>query len=154
MENNKRVIILSGPSGVGKSTYIKSFLDPLVPHKIASADDFFSLGRLDYKFDPMKLGEAHAYCFRVFIEAVQAKVDCVYVDNTNTSVTEIAPYVLGAEAYGYTPSIVTLRPRQTHIHDIAARNTHGVPLAGVVAQDRRINDRVLPPWWKHTFIYV
>ena len=153
---SRQVVILSGVSGSGKSTYIRNiFRNPFM----VSADDFFLQEEGKYNFDPTKLGAAHASCFRRFINACSDGWPLIVVDNTNTTSEEIAPYVLGAEAFSYNVEIVTLilqhaqgGPWINMIERCAQRNTHGVPPATVEKQHKRIMDRSLPPWWKHTCI--
>lgn len=144
------VFILSGVSGSGKSTYIRNtFQDPFV----VSADHFLYDSDGKYIFDPMKLGAAHAACFRRFIKVCSDhEPPLVVVDNTNTTTEEIAPYVLGAEAFDYDVEIVTLvPPSHVSLDECARRNTHGVPLATVRKQQDRIMSRRFPFWWKHTW---
>lgn len=73
----------------------------------------------------------------------------VVVDNTNTTVAEIAPYAALALAYGHELEIVTL---DCDPAIGAKRNTHGVPLAACNAMHLRLADRQLPPWWNHRVI--
>ncbi len=161
----KKVIVLSGVSGVGKSTYAKKLCDESSHYTtctIVSADDFFTTTYMngekevsEYNFDPSKLSLAHGECFRAFINAL---LSCpglsglVVVDNTNTTSEEIAPYILGAQAYGWDVEIVTLYPAHTTIDECYARNVHGVGFAAVEAQGSRIVGRKLMPWWKSTIV--
>ena len=154
----KRVIVMSGVSGSGKSTYIERIL-PKGNFKIVSADYYFT--NLDgiYTFNPAELSKAHAACFRNFIAALESLVPLVIVDNTNTTSEEIAPYMLGAAAFNYEAEIITLGVRKTSndVFDIfykqcAERNTHEVSITTIRAQQARITNRRLPPWWKETVI--
>jgi len=168
----KKVIILSGVSGSGKSTYAKKLWNELEPGQystIVSADDYFMASDgecLEYKFDPSKLGIAHGVCFRNFLEAIDSEkgYSLVIVDNTNTTSEEIAPYVLGAQAFGWEPEIHTLRvqgalrkdnngmviARSSALMDkLVKRNKHGVTAKTIQAQANRLTMRMLPPWWKH-----
>ena len=117
-----KVIVMSGISGSGKSTYAKRVVSETEPSMkfrdgerygdyaiIVSADDHFINNAGEYQFDASMLAEAHNECFRDFIEALQSEVGLVIVDNTNCSSEEIAPYMLGASAYGYEAEIVTIR---------------------------------------------
>jgi hypothetical protein len=72
-------------------------------------------------------------CFKVLV-----------VNNTNTTLVEIAPYYAIAAAYGLEVDLITLLCPPS----IAAeRNVHGVSLAACEAMDRRIRSRELPPFW-------
>ena len=148
---NLSVKILSGVSGSGKSTHARDLIkgtDDMV--EVVSADNYF-MEDGQYKFDPTKLSEAHAYCFIRFLEALQMRFALIIVDNTNTTAVEIAPYVLGAMAYHYDVEIITFTC-QTHddVKVCAGRNSHGLPFDAVMNQHRRMCDRVLLPWWKNT----
>ena len=149
-----KVIILSGVSGSGKSTYAAKLLEQEYEDleqeyedkclKV-SADDFFTdslSGK--YSFDPSRLGEAHASCFRNYIEALTDGVNFILVDNTNTTEAEIAPYVLGANAFGYDVEIHTLVSDRLSAWK---RNVHNVSWKGIQAQYERIFARKLPPYW-------
>lgn len=146
------VIILRGVSGAGKSTYISKRED--VNTTIVSADFFFiDLDTKEYKFDGSKLPQAHAACLRDFINACDSSGNeqKIYVDNTNTTVAELAPYVAIAAAYGHDCEIVTVRADTVAA---AERNLHGVPLTGVIAQANRLAaaEKDFAPWWKHTVV--
>jgi predicted ABC-type ATPase len=163
----KQVKILSGVSGSGKSTYAKQLQAMFHVQNptfsvVVSADDFFMVDG-EYRFNPAKLSEAHASCFRSFIEAMQEvhthtycdnsfvnlPNDLVIVDNTNTTTDEIAPYVLGALAFGYEPEIITITTANLYdLSVVAARNKHGVPSQSIMKQHERIIARELPKYWK------
>jgi predicted kinase len=138
-----RVIILSGISGSGKSTLAGEHTGAT----IVSADRHFMQPDGSYAFDASKLGVAHASCFRSFVEAMQRGEGVIVVDNTNTTVEEISPYVLGAQAFGYSPEVVTVTVKVGRLPDCLARNTHGVTPDTLTRQFRRLNERTLPPWW-------
>ena len=123
------------------------------PHMIiCSADDFFETTyKFDkesgYKFDGSKLGEAHAQCLRRTIGGMIDQVPIIAVDNTNTTVLEMAPYYACAQAYGYEVELVTFR---INPGDAYMRGTHNVPLGTIVAQNKRIKGIEIPPHWKIT----
>lgn len=135
-----KVIILRGISGSGKSTYTrKHHPDALV----CSADDFFIDERTGmYVFSPAKLGEAHQWCLRKFLTGLQSGVQEIVVDNTNTQLWEMSPYVQLASALGYEVLIVRM---DTPVAVAAARNEHGVPQKAVQGMADRFQ-KVLPFW--------
>lgn len=164
-----RLIILRGIPGSGKSTFAKKALPKAT--LIASADDGMMEGEgteRKYVFAPAKLPAAHGACLRAVIEALQAgaaqKVlaetaaaggvtlpvaePVIVVDNTSTSIAEVAPYVAAGQAYGAEVVIMTLR-----IDPAVAgpRNTHGVPQAGVERMAKALDEGsgAMPPWWDH-----
>lgn len=139
------VIVMRGPSGAGKSTYAKKHYKGAF---VVSADHFFEVNG-EYKFDPSRLAEAHAECLRKFTHAVSSpdsKSDVVVVDNTNTTVAEVAPYAALALAYGHELKILTFRGDYIKA---ARRNEHLVPAPAVKAQAERMEEQtaMLPPWW-------
>lgn len=144
MTNLKRgtAYIMQGISGSGKSTLAHALTNA---HGICSADDSFMENGV-YKFDPKKLPLAHAACLRKFTSLVTTSAGVIVVDNTNTTIAEIAPYYALAEAHDFNAVIVTV---DCPPHVAAARNTHGVPLAACVGMSERIakTNKELPPWW-------
>jgi predicted ABC-type ATPase len=159
----KKVIILSGVSGCGKSTIAHSFV-PDDKYRdgagkaIVSADHFFIRDGV-YQFDPSKLSQAHATCFRKFLSYLQLDVSLVIVDNTNTTEAEISPYYLAAQAFEYQCEIMTVSTddkdlfvRESNIKKCAERNSHGVPEGVIRAQAKRLYNRKLPHYWKHSVL--
>ncbi len=144
------VIILRGVPGSGKSTWIaKNYPNA----EVFSADHYF-IRNGEYKFDPRLLPDAHAYTLRSFVGWARDPSGTVaIVDNTCTTVAEVAPYAAIALAYGRQVETVTL------LCDPAvagARNIHGVPLAAVEAMDRRLraSQGDLAPWWNNRVVEV
>lgn len=139
------IYILQGVSGSGKSSIASKLADA---DNICSADDFFMRDG-KYHFDPTKLGEAHGACLRKYVSLLLVNAQKgrpIVVDNTNTTIGEIAPYYSLAEAYGYKPVIITV---ECDPDEAAARNTHGVPVKVCWEMNRRImlTNAALPPWW-------
>ena len=93
---------------------------------------------------PDRIGDAHAACFRRFIESLWECADLVIVDNTSIRATEIAPYVLGAQAFGYDATILqfTCSPEVS-----AVRNVHGVPRETIDRMWTHFYAEFLPPHW-------
>lgn len=142
------VLVLQGVAGAGKSTYAAQrcaeFRAQGDTVAIVSADDFFTNNEQgEYRFDANDLGRAHGGCFRAFLNALARGVDVVIVDNTNTTAVEIAPYMLGAQAFGYRAEIRRIHTNHVQAH---ARNVHGVALATVEKQVINMAE-TLPPWW-------
>jgi predicted kinase len=172
--NMRKVVVLSGLSGSGKSTYARNLiLDHLgiqvgeevtLEHILAvmpdddqrctisycSADRYFMKDG-EYQFNPAELSAAHNSCFLAYISALLEEKELVIVDNTNLSPVEIAPYMLAAGAYDYEAEIITLRCSMAMAYE---RNVHGVPERGIENQWVALNSRQLPPWWKNTDIVV
>lgn len=144
-----QLIVMIGASGSGKTTIAKAIVATNVQAHLSasafSADDFFVGADGKYRFDLAKLGEAHGDCLRSVVHALQADIQVVVVDNTNTSEAEIAPYIALGLAYGYDVVPVVVRaPAGSEM-----RGVHGVPEAGVQGQLARIEKLLAgwPPFW-------
>lgn len=139
----QRVMILRGISGSGKTTFQKKHCD--FSCRVVSADDWFMLGGA-YRFDPTELGNAHGHCLRRFIRAMGDRADVV-VDNTNTTLVEIAPYI--SIAMAYEDASIEVVELMCDVETAAARNTHGVPLVGVqrMQENLRKSGAEWPMFW-------
>ena len=157
------VIILRGVSGSGKSTFAKQYIEalhkrtPVSGGQIFSSDDYWTLDGGDYtkNFDITKLGQAHAWNLRRFITYLDVleiasghSCSTLIIDNTNTTVAEIAPYYAVAEAYGREARIITIDTNPSVAFD---RNTHGVPKTAHDAQVERFYAAMetFPKHWRH-----
>lgn len=149
----RNVYILSGANGSGKSYYAEKMmagcrkLNDKLSAVIISAEDYLSSNE-KYTFDFQNIGRLHEQCFKQFIFAMQAGFDLIFVDNTNTTSVEIAPYVLATGAFGYTHNIITFRCKNIEdVRMLTARNRRNVNFNEIFAQHNRICDRLLMPWW-------
>ncbi len=141
----RKAIIISGVSGVGKSTYARDNFPGALRF---SADDFYERSG-EYKFDPAKLGEAHANCFRRYLAhlAIENVDMTLVVDNTFCEAWEIAPYVLAANAFGWEHEIITLFVPWNKLNALTSRNIHNVPSLTRSAMFDKLLKRVLPKHW-------
>lgn len=145
-----QIIITRGGSGAGKSTWAKNNH----PEAAIVSSDLFFMVNGEYRFDHLKLGEAHAQCLRTFIELCQSKEpghQTLIVDNTNTTVSEFGPYAQVGLVYGHSVQILTFLYDPVACH---ARNTHGTPLKACINMHQRLteNTKLIPPWCKHDYI--
>jgi predicted kinase len=142
-----KVIIMSGISGSGKSTYIKNHYPDAV---VCSADHYFhDLANKEGKtydevFDPALLGEAHKHCLRKFIQCLSDGVKIVACDNTNTSAIEVAPYASVGQAFGYDVKIIII---DCLVKTGMKRNVHNVPNKTIKNQQFKLERMKLPKWW-------
>ena len=151
MSDQKRVIILRGPSGAGKTTLLKErILHAGAQVVVCSADKFFEKTRSEgntevgfrdvpfYDFDVTKLPEAHQWCMGQFLEALMMGHPIVVVDNTNTRRWEYENYERAARIAGYDVEIIEIVPETiAELKMCAERNTHGVPANAVAAMVMR-----------------
>lgn len=123
----KRLYIMQGIPGSGKSTLARMIRDQVMASStttvssiILSTDDYwvenaheiantYSEGhavKTTYKFDPAKLGDAHAWNQRRTVQAMQSKTNYIFIDNTNIKKQAAAPYITMADMYGYDFAVV------------------------------------------------
>lgn len=136
--------------GSGKSTLAKHLINQAKASghsaEICSADEFFyNLGGGTYAFDPTKIADAHKYCFRKFIQAINQEINLIIVDNTNLAAWEISPYKMYAEAHDYDFEIneVVSDPELSF-----KRQHHGVPEHVHKMMSSGFEKEFIPPWWK------
>lgn len=136
-----RILILMGPSGAGKSTWTRHYPGD---KWVCSADHYFmNLGV--YRFVPEDLPKAHAACLRRYL-SILARADldpeldkyALIVDNTNTTIAEIAPYVAVARAYDHEPHILAFATRAGESGGLHERSIHGVPHHAIARQHRNM----------------
>lgn len=161
-------IMIAAP-GAGKSKLAKELRKKEFT-KIYSADSYFEVlmeaevtpgvSKYEYKFDPSKLGEAHAKCLRDFSkdlvrsQAKDPRKEMNFViDNTNSSLVEIAPYYSLARAYGHKAVFHRfLANRHELEHIYFPRNVHGVPLHAVMAIGQRVWEMEFPKFWEFELV--
>lgn len=102
MSQQKLLIVVRGPSGSGKSRMTEDISEQ---HNapVFSSDAFWMING-EYKFDREYIGEAHFWNQGRVEEAMQSNTPIILVDNTNTTFSEMKPYVQMAQKYGYTVS--------------------------------------------------
>jgi predicted kinase len=122
----KELFLLRGLPGAGKSTLANSLGGMQI-----EADKYFMDGD-EYKFDPSKLKEAHAWCqFIVEEEMNYLKEERITVSNTFTQEWEMQPYFDLAEKYGYRVYSLIVENRHGGV------NEHGVPEEKLVQMKNR-----------------
>ena len=145
-----KVVIYSGIPGAGKSHHIsRHYQSPgTPPAAIYSSDFFFYQRNARYDYDPTRQGDAHAWNLRRYIEVVRNPHvlhddTVIIVDNTNTTVAELAPYWAAARAYDHH---ITLRTIFCEPDVALRRNVHDVPAEVVLKLAKQLEERVLPSW--------
>lgn len=143
-----KIYILRGISGSGKSTWAKKKAqeDP-EGTVICSADNYFYDKKGNYNFDPSKLSDAHNSCFQKFVLSVPQNFTII-VDNTNTKLWEMSPYVSFANLYNAEIEFVYF---DCDCSVAAKRNKHGVPERTVNQMAVRM-EKLLPFWGKETIL--
>lgn len=136
----KRLLILRGIPGSGKSTYAKSFAKATV----MSADDYFLTPEGQYVYRPEKLQTAHELCYLRFVKAVINNDEIIIIDNMNIDAWHISPYYMLGEVFDYAVEIVNFL---TDIETSYQRNIHNVPKQDIESAAERIRTTKLPKHW-------
>jgi len=118
--NGKVLYLLRGLPGAGKSTLAKS-----IGAIYFEADMFFMEGN-EYKFNPLKLKDAHAWCqnqVRISMKNASGGMTPtrIAVANTFTQEWEMDAYYKLAEEFGFTVFSMVVENRHGGV------NTHNVP---------------------------
>lgn len=144
-----KVFVMRGLPGSGKSTWIERVRKDFGQggSAVVSADHHHVKGGV-YRFDPSKIRMAHDACLGSFLSAVrEGKLAALFVDNTNVSVWELAPYVRLAELFNHEVEIIRI---ECDPLVAAKRNVHGVPAATVFRMWDALRSERLPGHWKET----
>lgn len=137
---------MRGLPGCGKSTWAKNNCGT----GVFSADSYHVGEDGVYRFDPKRAGWAHNECFRQFTIAVFTETFRVLcVDNTNTTLAELAPYVRVAEAFGHEYTIMYL---MCDVETAIKRNVHGVPANMILTMQRNLLTEIVPPYWRQEVV--
>lgn len=116
----KQLILLRGLPGAGKSTLAKLLVgDKSYCHK--EADMFFVDREGNYKFEPSKIKDAHAWCKEETGFLLRLEHSPVVVSNTFTQEWEMDAYFELAEEFGY--QVFSLIVENRH----GGMNVHGCP---------------------------
>lgn len=136
------VLLMRGLPGSGKSTEARQWADLVTGTRIFSADDYmYANGRA---FNPMLIEDCQEQCRADFEKALQGHTPLVIVDNTNTKLSSLRPYVKLIEAYAYNFTVV-----QFHVKPQVAleRNIHGVPFPTLERMAKHMWFEKLPAEW-------
>lgn len=141
----KQVIIMMGAPGSGKTTYIKNNFPGAI---VVSADHYF-IKDGEYRFDHTQLSQAHKQCFDKFNDHISkyaviiGDAPIIVVDNTNTRLKELRPYIDLAKDYGYNVKIIAIK---CDVNLASSRNVHGVPHETIVKMATGVENtlRLLP----------
>lgn len=139
----KIAIINRGVVGSGKSTFAQILKETAIgldmTCNVFNTDEYFMVDG-EYRFDVTKLGIYHNYNLRAFIAAMEAGVNIVVCDNTNTTPKEYAKYVNEAKKAGYYVIGMVFIPDQSEVH--YKRNSHNVPIGVIDGMIHRLNNNL------------
>ncbi len=124
----KKTIIMCGAPGSGKSTLSRSLAKDNNA-VICSADDFHVWwGNGVYDWSASRQKYAHDFCKYLFLQAVSLGKN-VIVDNTNTKLSDMRPYINISKENGY--QLIFIEPETSwryNAEECFKKNTHNVPL--------------------------
>lgn len=138
-----KVILLMALPGAGKTTWIRN--NTWGDVTICSADHWYEReGRYEWSLE--QRGLAHGACLRKFIRAVTTPTafpdSTIVVDNTNTAMVDIAPYVHIAQAYDLPVEVIHI---EISLERSAARNVHNAPASAIEQMDQMLK-KTLEAW--------
>lgn len=156
MGMEKNVFIMRGLPGSGKNSWIEKTFGPIedLPKEIlvCCADDEHIIDGA-YRYRSEYASTAHKKCFVKFQKGLLARsldfARTIIVNNTNSSLWELAPYYRTAEANDARVEIihVVCDPITSF-----KRNVHGVPLGTIMGMHASLLTEKIPKWWKETFV--
>ena len=137
MASQHILYIARGLPGSGKSTFGRSIEHTTgeIPECFA-ADDFFVGDDGAYRFDPTKLGQAHAVCQANVKRELERGASCI-VANTFTQRWEMEPYLLMAAEHEARVIVVDCYDGGMTDEELAAKNVHGVSEQGIATMRAR-----------------
>jgi len=115
----KELFLLRGLPGAGKTTLVKSLVKKDFCHK--EADMFFVDRDGNYRFEPLKIKDAHQWCQEEIDFLMRLEHSPIVVSNTFTQEWEMDPYYKLAEQHGYRVYSLVVENRHMGV------NQHGVP---------------------------
>ena len=113
----KQIILVRGLPGSGKSTSAKTLATSGYHFE---ADMFFMKDGV-YKFDPVRIENAHDWCRTQVIQSMAINLNLIVVSNTFTMEWEMMPYIALAKQYGYMVHTIIVENRH------GSENTHDCP---------------------------
>lgn len=116
----KELFLLRGLPGAGKSTLAK-MLAGEKEYRHKEADMFFVDADGNYKFEPSKIKDAHAWCQEEVDFMMKYEHSPIVVSNTFTQEWEMEAYCKLAEKHGYRVHSLIVENRHGGV------NEHGVP---------------------------
>lgn len=133
--NNKTLLIVSGVSGSGKTSFA-DYLAHLHPDSVVCTADDYHMQDGEYKFDINNLGAAHEWCKQKAFDAMVKNVGLIIVGNTNTQPKEWKPYKDNAEKHGYAVSGIVMQNLG------GFENVHNVPEEVLNKQEMRLRENI------------
>jgi predicted kinase len=102
----KRLIILRGVPGSGKSRYANWIFKPQYARIISSDDLFYSMKANRCFYRSSLENESHQYCRSTFVTSCEAQERLVVIDDFNILKADVDYYVAIGQYYGYSVEMI------------------------------------------------
>jgi len=131
IRRNRIVFLMRGLPGSGKSFLVNAITELYNECKpvICTADQFFYDKNGIYRWDPMRLKDAHEFCQTTFKNALKEGKKMIIVDNTNVTAWEMRHYFIPASRASYTYRVIVAEPKTPWRFDpmqLSLKNSHEV----------------------------
>ena len=131
IRRNRIVFLMRGLPGSGKSFVVNAITELYNECKpvICTADQFFYDKNGIYRWDPMRLKDAHEFCQTTFKNALKEGKKMIIVDNTNVTAWEMRQYFIPASRASYTYRVIVAEPKTPWRFDpmqLSLKNSHEV----------------------------
>lgn len=142
------IFLMRGLPGSGKTSWIKAYETAhyVFPQKwvVCSADHYHLINGV-YQYKPENARSAHDDCLhRYLAHLINQNADVMFVDNTNTTLVELAPYYRLAELYQAEVKIIQV---MTDFTKACQRNVHDVPIVTLWRMYQNLLSERLPTHW-------
>ena len=149
----KQLILIRGLSGSGKTTLAETICGDSEDRFMVSADDFFVDDSGVYNFNHEALKEAHSWCQKECLEAMEDGYQIIVVHNTFTRKWECDPYMEMANKNDYSVQVLNLYDGGLSDRQLAERCEHDVPSHVIQKQRKRWDKDVYrekrPQYYNH-----
>lgn len=133
----KQLILIRGLSGTGKTTLAEAICGDLEGRFMVAADDFFEDDSGVYSFNPDQLKEAHLWCQKECLEAMEDGYEIIVVHNTFTRKWECDPYMDMARKNDYVIQVISLYDGGLSDQELSQRCEHNLSPFQIQKQRKR-----------------
>ena len=131
IRQNRIVFLMRGLPGSGKSFLMNAITEVYNASKpvICTADQYFYDENGIYRWDALRLKDAHEFCQNTFKNALKEGKKMVIVDNTNVTAWEMRQYFIPTSKASYTYRVIVVEPKTPWRFDplqLSLKNSHDV----------------------------
>ena len=133
----KQLILVRGLSSSGKTTLADTICGEIEDRFKVSADEFFVDDSGVYSFNHEALKEAHAWCQKECLVAMEEGFQVIVVHNTFTRKWECDPYMEMENKNDYLVQVMSLYDGGLSDRQLSERGEHNVPPHVIQTQRKR-----------------